>query len=55
MIIFQLRLTSCVFLQYTESLIVEHGYTRGEINATTFHLEVWPHCMAFLSMMISLS
>ena len=28
------------FLQYTESLIVEHGYTRGEINATTFYLQV---------------
>ena len=31
---------SCVFSQYTESLIVEHGYTRGEVNATTFHLQV---------------
>ena len=47
----QLCLTSCLLLQYTESLIVEHGYTRGEINATTFHLEVRPHHMAFLSML----
>ena len=51
----QLCLTRCVFLQYTESLIVEHGYTRGEINATTFHLEVRLHYMALLSMMIVLS
>ena len=48
-------LTSCVLLQYTESLIVEHGYTRGEINATTFHLEVRLPSMAFLSMLIVLS
>ncbi len=25
--------------QYTESLIVEHGYVRGVINATMFHLQ----------------
>lgn len=51
----QMCLTSCVLLQYTESLIVEHGYTRGEINATTFHLEVRLHCMVFLSMINILS
>ena len=34
---------------------MEHGYTRGEINATTFHLEVRLHSMAFLSMLIVLS
>ena len=33
-------------MQYTESLVVEHGYVRGEINATMFHLQVRLACPA---------
>ena len=33
-------------MQYTESLVVEHGYVRGEINATMFHLQVRLTCPA---------
>ena len=41
------------FLQYTESLIVEHGYTRGEVNATTFHLQVLLTSLASFNLIVA--